>query len=1027
MSQRVQDALAPADPGELSPLTPQQRRVWAAQSLTGGDAYHIPARYRLHGPVDLDRLERVLRRVLARHPVLRLHIVETPEGELHQRPGPLPERVVTEVMVAEADLDDYTRSLVGVTFGAAPPARLRACLIHVSEGESVLVLVFDHLAVDGVSVSLLMREIAEGYEANSPDEAMEPEVDYFDYARRIEDGESGGYWSDLLANLEVRSAADGRDGGAPMAWLDLPTGGCDVKAGAARLGASPFALLLTAWGLALRHHEAGRGDLLIGYPAMDGSRARTPSAVGLFSDLLVHRCPPLGEDSSRLRVREVQRAVLDALEHQGREIDEMWSALRTADTGPARVTAMLSLDMHEASPFELSGIETERAPFPSTEGKADLMVDFSDRGGELAGRLGYASDRYDRVTACALAEAFSTILRRLMEEPDTTSTRIPLCSSDAAKRARLSRPPMERPFVSVTERFLERARETPEAVALVGEGHTLTYGRLEESSRRLAARLAEEVPDAAGGAVALYLPRGVDYVIAALAVLRRGAAFLPVDVEEPTRRTKFLFKDVGVVAIITDENTVVPDAGLPARLLRVRNEPAEEFGAPGPVDIRTEPEDPAYVIATSGTTGLPKPVVVPHRAICNNVYWKNDEFGFTAEDRFHFKTPTTFDASIWEFLSPLTVGASVVVAPPQAHRDPAYLLSRSRETGVTVLQFVPTLLREVLAEPTGDDPTTLRWLFAGGEALEASVAARAAERFETRVVNLYGPTETTIDASFKIWSPETDTEGVVSIGGPLPGTDLFVLGAGGQAVPVGMAGELHIGGASLATGYLNRAGLTARAFVSGPDGSRVYRSGDLVRVRADGEGLDYLGRLGDENKVRGIRIDLGGLRHLALQVPGVSDAVSVVSGPDRTLVLYVITAGGREEVHDHLSRHLPSSSMPSWIVCLERMPVTGSGKVDFGALPRPETGDPVEERDAPSGDLEHRLAGEWSVLLGLPRERIPRNTGFFALGGDSLKLIRLHRRLRTEWGVTIAVTDLFKYTTVSSLAGVLSTELEGSV
>lgn len=1046
--------------GRVAPTTQQQRAVWAAQKINpAGDAYHVPVAYRLSGNTDVAALRSSLRLLLHRHPVLRTSF-DDEDGALVQRVHGVPEDVLAVHDVSDGDWAEHVERAARAPFATDSGLRVQAHLFRRGPQDSVLLLSLDHTAVDAPSISLLLADLSEFYAAaRDGGAALTPgpvESGYFDYARRQgefvsspEGGEHADFWAGYVRGLDgmpggwtaaTPSGAPGRTASVAVEVPDSFGGGCDS------LGITPFCALLAAWSLTLQHYFRS-DDLLIGYPAVDWRRSRYPRVVGLYSEMLPFRPPHRKGLSAGDYAGQVQDAVLDCLARQGASLSSMWAALRASQPpgAAAGFPALVSFNDTPDEGLRLPGVVTERIPLLPRDGKAGLLLSVNARGGGFTGRLDFVAAQHPPYVAERLARAFERVLGQLLSEPARAVLELELaCPSDRDKAlAGAVADTGTHPAPLVTEAFLARAAARPHAVALVEDGRETTYGELEETSRRLAARIgALGLP--ARSTVALCLPRSASFVTAALAVLRSGMAYLPIDMEQPARRRSFVMSDAGAAAalVVDDDARAQLPADLPVVDVRTADDP--DGTADGPDGTADNPDAaprfaesvpdvdaPAYLITTSGSTGLPKAVVVPHRAIANNLAWKRQQFAFGPEDRFYFKTPPVFDASLWEYLAPLTCGASVVVAHRTAHRDPSRLLHDMRHHSVTVAQFVPTLLKALLAEGTLGECTALRWIFAGGEQLDRAVVEALGRVSTAGVVNLYGPTEATIDATFHICAPDDASGPAMPIGRPVDGARAHVLGAGGQILPPGFVGELHLGGIVLADGYVNRDQLTAERFVPSPiredrpteaEPPRLYRTGDLARLRDDGL-LEFLGREDGQVKVRGLRVDLDGIRSLLLEHPRVSDAAVTVHPEQRdTLVGYVVapSSTGTGDIRAHLTERLPAEQLPAHLVCLDRLPVTATGKADIRALPVPQAGQQAAADARPRTALEHLLTRLWAEALGVPEGRVPRSVSLFELGGSSLTLIRLHSSIRREVSADVPITDLFKYPTVSTLAGALS-------
>ncbi|WP_327178541.1 amino acid adenylation domain-containing protein [Streptomyces sp. NBC_01335] len=1018
------------------PLTQQQWAVWASQQLRpDSDAYNVPVGYRLSGSVDPTALEAAFRSVVERHPVLRVTVRARPDGSVLQEVREVPDRVLTVHDVTGNALEEELARVVSLPFGPDAACRLRAHLLRLAPERYVLVMVFDHIVVDAPSVARITDDLATGYAAALDGGASGPatvEARYFAYARdqraffATQEAEAlGDFWHTYLDGLSGLTAAAGSraDTRPPLASslpVLIPAG---LAASAERLGTTPTALLMAALSLTTRHFLRST-DTVISYPAVDWRRMEYEPVVGLFTDMLAFRCPPEESRSLQEYVRAVHGAMLECLGRHGAPLTKFRSRLRAAHpAGIGSPPVMLSVNnVPGTGELRLRGLAVEWFPLRPAHNKADLVLSVYVRNSGTTARLDYDTEAYGPETARRFGAAFQEVVGQIVSGWDGPATAVELTGEDdrSLLLGAWNPPVPEAPAWNVAAAFAARAAAAPGAVALVADGRETTYRELEADSRALGAALtALGLP--AGSVVAICLPRSARFVTAVLAVLRSGLAFLPVDVEQPERRRAFLLADAGAAAV------VVAGPGDEALLTGLPVVDMCEAVADAPFrDAEPHGEDPAYLITTSGSSGLPKTVVIPHRAIANHLRWKAAAFGFGPEDCFYFKTPQIFDASVWEYLLPLTVGARVVVAPSSAHRDPALLLSEMSRYAVGVVQFVPTVLKAVLAEPDAGDHAALKWVFVGGEPLGSRVAEETRRRTGARVVNLYGPTEATIDATYHEVAPDgRDEDRPVPIGRPIGGGQAYVLGRGGQLLPPGFTGELHLGGLPLATGYAHREQLTRERFVPAPAGTGLdtllYRTGDLARFRPDGA-IEFLGREDTETKVRGIRVDLAGLGALIGALPGVRDAVvTVPPGRDDALVAYLVAdpAVTDDAVLAHCAERLPRELLPSTLVRLDRIPVTATGKTDVRALPVPPTGRAPGAGTEPRSAFEGRLRSLWAEVLGVAPERVPRDVSLFALGGSSLTLLRLHQRIRADISPGATVTDLFKYPTVAALADAL--------
>ncbi|MGW0807866.1 amino acid adenylation domain-containing protein [Nonomuraea sp. NPDC002799] len=976
------------------PLSSAQARLWFLYRIEGpSPTYNIPLALRLTGPLDRDALRAALDDVVERHEILRTIFPER-DGVPRQR---ILERVRVRLPVWQPDDEcQALATIAGRGFDLVTEPPFRAHLLRLGPGEHVLALVLHHIAGDGWSARPLVRDILTAYEARkagaAPAFAPLP-VQYADYTLWRRDLPATGlaHWREALAGLpdrlelpfdRPRPAVPSGAGGTVPVTLPPPLMRA-AEALARRTRASVFMVLHAALAALLTRLGAGT-DIPIGTPVAGRDDSALDEAVGFFVNTLVLRADTSGDPTFAELLGRVRQADLAAFDHAELPFDRLVEALNPARARNRHPLFQVMLVYQDTpDPDGVRVVHTGTAKF-------DLTLNLGPAG---AGFLEYSEDLFDRGTARGFVQRLTRLLGQAVAEPGTPIGLLDLL--DAAERRTLiedwNGDLVSEPGATLPGLFEAQVRSAPDAVA-VGE---LTYAQVNARANRLAHKLAAHGARP-GAIVALSLPRTPDLVVALLAVLKTGAAYLPLDPSYPAERVGYMLADAGPVCVVD-----------PGWLDDLGDRPAHDLER----DLR--PGDAAYVIYTSGSTGRPKGVLVTHHNVVRLMSATDHWFGFGPGDVWTLFHSYAFDFSVWELWGALLYGGRLVVVPYEVSRSPRDFLALLARERVTVLNQTPSAFHQLVAADDGRE-LALRYVIFGGEALEPARLAGWRPEGPT-LVNMYGITETTVHVTHQVLTPGAWQGSPIGRG--LPDLRVYVLDDALRPVPPGVAGEMYVAGDGLARGYLGRPGLTSERFVAnpfGPPGSRMYRSGDLARWSPDGT-LDYLGRADQQVKVRGFRIEPGEIEAALLGHPAVAQAAVVVREDrpgDQRLTGYVVTAGETGDLRAFAGRFLPGYMVPAAIVEVPALPLTVNGKLDRAALPAPEAA-AVGGR-LPDGPGEATMCALFAEVLGLPRVGV--DDGFFELGGHSLLAVRLVARIKEVLGVEVSVGALFEAPTAAGLA-----------
>ncbi|MGW3313860.1 amino acid adenylation domain-containing protein, partial [Streptomyces sp. NPDC001073] len=1039
--------LRAAERPERVPVSFAQRRLWFLNRLEGPNAtYNIPLVVRLRGELDVTALNAAFTDVVGRHESLRTVFAEV-DGQPYQRILSL-EEAAPALVVRESDRERISADIADVSayaFDLSSEIPVRAWAFQVALDEWTLVAVVHHIAGDGWSLGPLARDLASAYAARCAGAVpgWEPlPVQYADYTlwqRELlgDEGDAGQveFWRGQLAGVpeeltlpfdRPRPLVTSHQGDVVEVALEAELHRRVVSLARER-GASVFMVVQAAVSGLLSRLGAG-ADIPIGSPVAGRLDEALDDLVGFFVNTLVLRADVSGDPSFAelvARIRETDLKAFGAQDVPFERLVEVLNPVRSMGRHPLFQVA-LAFQNAPVSDLVMPGLDVEIAPVGTQVAKFDLSFNlaevFSEEGepAGIRGGIEFATDLFDRSTIERMAGWLARFLEEVLAAPEQPVSRARILDD-----AELGRVLMDWndtaavvPDRTLPALFEEQVARTPDATAVVFEGVELSYRSLNERANRLA-RLLVERGAGPERLVAVALPRSLDLVVALLAGLKSGAAYVPVDPEYPADRVAFMLEDAAPNVVLTTSGSGIETAA-PVLLL---DEPGTAAALAVHSDTDVTDADriagltarhPVYVIYTSGSTGAPKGVVVTHAGLVNQLCWLAAEAGLASRDVVLARTPVSFDAAGGELWAPLVSGAAVAMASAEAARDPEQLLAFIGRQGVTVAQFVPSLLA---AMPLDERGRGIRALLSGGEALPAALAREAAAAWDASVINLYGPTEATIQATAGRLDGLGGDAATVPIGRPVWNTRVYVLDGLLRPVPDGVAGEVYIAGDQLARGYLNRPALTAERFVAdpfGPVGGRLYRTGDVARRTAAGQ-LEYVGRVDDQVKVRGFRIELGEIESVLAAHPGVTQAAVIAREDrpgDKRLVGYVVSTTDPLTLRTHVAKVLPEYMVPSVIVPLDALPLTPNGKLDRRALPAPEFTASAEGR-APRTAQEEILCQIFAEVLGV--EQVSIDDNFFELGGHSLLAVSLVERLR-ERGLAVPVRSLFVTPTVAGLA-----------
>ncbi|MEQ1568116.1 MAG: amino acid adenylation domain-containing protein, partial [Myxococcota bacterium] len=1007
------------------PCTPAQLGLLFFEDLHPGRSFaHLSAVVRARGALDVDRLERAILAVVARHDALRTTFTRV-EGRWDQQlcpsiPTPLAPRL--DLRADPLALADVAQRFASAPFDVARGPMLRAKVVRTDVDEHHLLLTVHHLVADGLSLGLLTREIGEHYAGRQP---TTPSTPFSAFARWHAEWLTGerrvaqlAYWREALAGaapLELptdRPRPPVRSFHGAMVTVDLPADQVDrVRSFARERSVTPYMTLLTAV-YALLYRHTGQVDLTVGSPISNRHRAEHAGVVGYLANTLALRVDLGGRPTFLALLERVRGRLAQAHAHQDLPFEDLVDGLelpRDPSRSPV-FQVMFAFSEEPIGALQLPGVSLERLPPRDTTARVDLSVWVSSSPDRIRFTFDYATDLFDADTIERWAGRWRELLAGALEQPDRVLSDLPMSTPD--ERGALARwNDTARPFTpsTVVHRFRERVAERPLAVALaLTDGRSLTFAELDQRSDALAAELARRGVGLEDR-VALMVHRDLDLVVGALGVWKAGAAYVPLDPDQPTERLTRIVETAAPKLVLTQRalaGDVPPFDGPILRFDQVRP-------AAGPFTIRTAPGALAYVLFTSGSTGAPKGVAVEHRSVDAVVQTMAATLGVGPDDRVLGLASLAWDVHVPELYLPLVTGGSIGLVDRSCAVSAELLMDAILALGVTVVQATPSTWRMLAAHPRFSELKVAAW--SGAEALPDALAAVLVRQFGA-VWNLYGPTEASVWSA--AWRLDRDHPTPL-IGHPLANEQLHVLDADGAEVPVGVTGELYIGGTGVARGYFGRADFTAERFVPDPrgEGARMYRTGDLV-VRGRDGALAFVGRADHQVKVRGYRVELGEIEAALRAHPDVVECAVIARrrGDDDALVGYY--AGPRvvppAELQEWLGARLPAYMVPAAIAHLEALPRNSNHKLDRKALPEVRVDPSGAEYAAPRTAVELELTHLFAEVLRV--ERVGLHDDFFRLGGHSLLATQLWARIQERFGVQVPLRALFDAPTVAGLA-----------
>ncbi len=1045
------------------PTSSGQRRLWFLDQLKPGtSAYNLPIALRIEGPLDEGALQKALQEIVSRHEILRTTFDQI-ENDPIQIVSPSFEFKLKRVdlsLFPAAQRESKANSLIEEEVQRAFDLRrgplFRVTLYALAMNEHLLLLNMHHIVSDGWSFSVILRELGTYYESFST--GKEPElgelpIQYADYAQWQQEYLSTAdfrtkldFWKEALAE-------------APQS-LDLPIAKprpriLSLKASTASLllsepliravtelsrrqGTTLFMTLMAAFKILL-HRYTNQQDIVVGSPVANRNLPEVEDLVGFLVNTLLFRTKLSGELSFNEVLSRVREGCLRAYAYQDvpfEKIVEEFNPDRKLNRNPFFQTLFIYQKAF-IQPIRIQGISFTPFRIDRKGTQTDLTFFLVEREEGMRLSCEYSTDLFDAPSINRLLAHYQTLLQSIVTKPQAAISELSLLPE--AERSQIliewNQTKAEYPGKKVLHELIEeQVTRTPEATAVTFENNHLSYSELNSKANQLGHYLKKfgVTPNLP---VYVCMERSFELVTALLAVLKAGGAYVPLDPEYPEQRLAFMLEDVKSPVVITEERFLNRFSTLTSKIVCLELD-SEKIHAEPANNLQTgvQEEDLAYVIYTSGSTGKPKGAMNTHAGISNRLLWMQDEYQLNGSDRVLQKTPYSFDVSVWEFFSPLMTGARLVLAKPGGHRDPEYLATLIQNEQITTTHFVPSMLRLFLDVKDLARCASLQRVICSGEALSIDLVERFHANLGADLHNLYGPTEASVEVTHWACDRHGSKRPTVPIGRPIANTEIYILDANLNPVPVGIPGELHIGGVGLARGYLNRDDLTIEKFIKNPFSKerteRLYKTGDIARFLDDGN-IEYLGRVDHQVKIRGMRVELGEIEAALKEVAAVRSAIVTMRHDqvgDQRLVAYVIASENETSARElklHLERKLPAYMIPSAFVLMDSFPHTVAGKIDLLSLPiRDVDASCEQEFVAPRNVLEQKLVDIWEKTLKI--HPISVKDSFFDLGGHSLLAVSLFSEIAAVTGKQLPLATLFDAPTVEGIASILQQESSGA-
>jgi len=1051
--------ITPRPRGNTAPLSLTQEQVWLHGQMTPPEVavYNETLTIRRTSPLDLVALERTLAEIIRRNEIWRTTF------ELHEG------QPVQVIHAAEAgfrlplvDLRDIprlereqvalriARETASAPFDLKEGPLLRAMLVKLGECDHRLFLTFHQLIFDGVTAYRVflpeMDAIYRAFSRNQPSPLPEPRIQYADYAiwqrERPQPEVMAGqlaYWEKKLAGelpvLEwpsdrfrpVLQTYRGEIQTAVMSKELLQS----LKTLGQEQRASLFMILVAGLASVL-HRYTGQTDIILGAPTAGRTLPELEKMPGCFVNVLSLRIDIARDPTFRELLARVRETVLGALSNSDIPLTKLVETIRPALDPSRNPFFQVAISVEPPISTVDTGWSAAQSDIPTGASKLDLYIDVDERTEGIVGPVTYNPDVFEADMIGRLIQHWRTLLEGAAADPNRAISKLPLLT--ASERSQIlvgwNRTEADYPrHATIHEHFDAQCERTPDAVALRDGSGCLSFRELQARSNQLAHHL-QRLGAARGTRVALCVERALNMVVALLGILKTGAAYIPLDPSHPADRLQFMLEDAEATLLVTQSGVLKKLRFSDAKTITLDTDWQGIAGASADnLSTGVEPGDPAYVLYTSGSTGRPKGVKGTHRGAINRFQWMWERYPFQAGEVCCQKTNLGFLDSMWEIFGPLLAGIPSVILPAEVVRDPEELLRSLAQHGVTRIVLVPSLLRALLdyAPNLQDRVPRLKLWSCSGEALSGELARRFRQGFpQATLLNIYGSSEVAADVTWhEVLQEEEDIGATVPIGKPISNTQIYLLDPHRNPVPMGVRGEIYVGGDGLALGYWNRAALTAERFVENPiapeQSKRLYRTGDLGRWRGDGE-IEYLGRVDGEVKLRGMRIDLGEIESVLVSHAGVREGAvqRVEQGGEARLVAYLVTEDGEKadgrELRRYLRSKLPEHMIPARFVKMAELPLLPSGKVNRRALATVE-GVALSEQGmvAARTEVEQKLAGMWREVLKVGEVGVDQN--FFELGGHSLLVLQVMARIRREFDVELGVRTMFEEPTIAGLAG----------